>query len=367
MGKDGRDDEVRPGGVRLELDAYRDLADMLPDGIVVVGPQHTVALANGRADQLTGIPVSGHVGDDVRDVLALIDADGDNWWQRHDPWGGLRTVSGTPEARVGTSAGRTLLLTTRHVRRSDRSLRFLVMSMRDTRARDRIEAEMSALISTAAHELRSPLSSVRGFSRTLQRRWSALRDDQKQWMLGAIESDAERLSRLVAELLDISRLDTGRLVLAKQAVDVSVLVADRVDRMIRRGQAPQRFDIVRDSPDTEVWADGDRLAQVVDNLLENAVRHGEGRIVARLHDDTSSELLHLDISDEGPGIPPDARSLVFSRFWQGDVRRKTGTGLGLYVVRGLVEAHGGTVEVLDDGGGATLRVSLPSGLPEHLR
>ncbi len=351
--------------VSADPELYARLAGQLPDGIVVADADRQIVLASDRAVQLTGIPLTARVGDDIRVALPLFAAGGVNWWDANDPWQGLCTRSGTPESRVTTAAGHTVLLTTRHVRHRDHSLRLLVMSMRDTRARDRIESEMSALITTAAHELRSPLTSVRGFSRTLRSRWGQLTDDQKQWMLAAIESDSERLSRLVSELLDISRLDTGRLVLSRSAVDLAALVTERIDRLVRRGHPADRFGVVDECSDMTLWADGDRLAQVADNLLENALHHGAGRIRARLH--REGRWVHLDVSDEGPGIDKEARSLVFSRFWQGDRRRKTGTGLGLYVVRGLVEAHDGTVEVLDCERGATLRVSLPAGLPDHLR
>lgn len=358
-------DQFRPGGARLDLATYAALLEHLPEGIVVADDEGRLVLANHRAVHLTGSDLGEHTGQSITRALPLFHTDGSSWWQTNDPWGGLHTVSGTPESRVTTSTGHTVLLTTRHVRRADHSLQFLVMSMRDTRARDRIESEMSALIATAAHEIRSPLASVLGFSRTLRNRWSQLREDQKQWMLEAVETDADRLSRLVTELLDISRIDTGRLVLHKRPLDLRELVTERVDRLVRGGRPKDRFQVVNEARDLPLWGDSDRLAQVIDNLLDNAIRHGEGQVTARLHTDGTHT--HLDISDEGPGISPAAHTLVFTRFWQADSRRRNGTGLGLYVVRGLVEAHGGQVAVLGRDHGTTLRVSLPHGLPEHLR
>ncbi|TWP33349.1 sensor histidine kinase [Leekyejoonella antrihumi] len=354
-----------PGGERLSAGSYVDLMEQLPEGIVFADAQHRLMLANSRAERLTGLPLRTMVGQDVRTALPLFDAAGSSWWEGNDPWGGLRTRSGSPECRVAVSSGHTVLLATRHIRRSDRTLRFLIMSMRDTRARDRIEADMSALITTVAHELRSPLASVSGFSRTLAGRWSQLRDDQKRWMLDAIETDAQRLSRLVGELLDISRLDTGRLVLHRRPLDLTAAVSERVARIVSAGQDPTRFSVIDDSDGTDLWADPDRVAQIVDNLLQNAVRHGAGKVRAHVH--SGRDNIMLDVSDEGPGIPLDERTVVFSRFWQADARRKTGSGLGLYVVRGLVEAHGGHVTVLDEGPGATFRVTLPSDLPKSLR
>jgi len=111
-----------------------------------------------------------------------------------------------------------------------------------------------------------------------------------------------------------------------------------------------------------LWADPDRLEQVVANLVENAVRHGGGQVRlsarrASLGDQPAVDLL---VSDDGPGISPEHRELVFSRFWQGGA--KHGTGLGLYLVRGLVEAHGGVISAEEaPGGGALMRATFPDG------
>jgi signal transduction histidine kinase len=115
----------------------------------------------------------------------------------------------------------------------------------------------------------------------------------------------------------------------------------------------------------ETWADPDKLQQVVGNLLENAVRHGDGQVTVLLRPHGSGA--EISVADEGAGIPPEKAGRVFTRFWRGGDRRG-GTGLGLYIVKGLVEAHGGTVEVDDaPGGGALFRVLLPAGVAPYDR
>lgn len=350
---------LEPG---LSAAAYRTLLEHLPEGVVVADAQRTLVLANTRAGRLTGLPLAERIGSDIRTALPLKGADGRSYWLTDDPWGGLRTISGSPEQRLMLPGGRSVLAATRHVRGdSPRELQWLVMTMRSSTVRDRIESETSALVATVAHELRAPLGAVRGFSQTLRSRWGQLRDDQKLWMLGAIDADAARLQRQVGELLDISRIDAGRLQLRKGVVDLLPLVRSSVERMVSTGYDAARFTVTSDEAAMLVEADPDRLTQVVSNLLENAVRHGGGSVavtVRRVGDD-----LQLDVADDGPGIAWEHRSLVFSRYWQARGRTgagNAGNGLGLFIVQGLVHAHGGRIEVLRRTGGATFRVSLPA-------
>lgn len=354
--------EWQPVEPALAPAVYAALLEQLPEGVVVIDADRRLVLANQRAGRLTGIPLTEQIGADIRDVLPLLCTDGRSFWATDNPWGGLRTRSGSPEQRLMLADGRSVLAATRHLRAGpERTLQWLVMTMRSTTARDRIESETSALVTTVAHELRAPLGAVRGFSRTLRNRWDQLRDDQKLWMLDAIDTDAARLQRQVDELLDVSRLDAGRLVLRPREVDLLSLIRNGIARVVSTGVDAERFRVVSEFAEVEVSADPDRLTQVLSNLLENAVRHGRGTVTVTV--ELRRRELQLDVSDEGPGIPPEQRSLVFTRFWQASGRG--GNGLGLYVVHGLVAAHGGRIEVPDQPGGATFRLTLPRHTPEH--
>ncbi|AKU18914.1 hypothetical protein VV02_13680 [Luteipulveratus mongoliensis] len=337
--------------------------ERLPEGVVVIDDQRRLVSANRRAERLTGLPLRQLTGQSADVVLPLRDNQYRLWWDYQNPWTGLHIRSGAPEQDLRLPNGRSVLFAASYHRHPDRSLDYIVGTMRSTHVRERLEADSSALISTVAHELRSPLTSVRGFSRTLRQRWTQLADEQKQWMLQAIETDAQRLSRLVGELLDISRIDAGRLRLRQQPIDLGTLVTDQVERLVTAGHDPARFAIVQAPEPPELWGDEDRVVQVISNLLENALRHGAGTVTVSIGQD--AEHVILMVGDEGPGIPTESREAVFGRFWQGSTHG--GSGLGLYVVRGLVQAHGGRVEVLDVPGGATIRVLLPAGLPESLR
>lgn len=346
------------------------LSEMLPDGIVVIDRLGYIRYVNNMAARVLGMTIEDLIGHDVRVALPLRTSDGQSWWQLTNPWGGLNTRTGHRERLLSVDGTREVLATAKYVRSGKRQpVERIIMSLRDAQARQRAEADHAALISTVAHELRSPLTSVKGFSATLLRRWDRFTDEQKRLMLETIEADADRVTRLITELLDVSRIDAGKLTVRRAPLDVARTLAAHVSRFEHNGVPRERF--VIDVPDSlpEVWADPDRLDQILLNLIENALRHGEGTVTMTARpapaDAAADEWIEISVADEGAGIAESDYPLIFSRFWHGS--RKGSTGLGLYVVRGLVEAHGGQVSVgRGPGGGAEFRFTVPSGPPEHV-
>lgn len=339
--------------------------DDLPDGLVVAGADRRVTVFNTAAERITGLAAADVLGRDVREAIPLQDTSGRRWWACTDPWGGLTIRTGHRERLLVLPCGTEVLVTARYVRSTpDRALRSVVMQLRDTEARRRAEHDHAGLISTVAHELRSPLTSVKGFTSTLLRRWDRFTDEQKQLMLQTVEADADRVTRLITELLDISRIDAGRLQVRRQVVDVEKVLRGQVERMVTSGHDEDRFAVVVHEPLPEVWADPDRLEQIVSNLVGNAVRHGDGTVTLTLAPDPDGDGVVVTVDDEGEGIADEHLGLVFTKFWRG--ARRGGTGLGLYVVRGLVEAHDGRISVSRaPGGGARFRFTLPAAAPDE--
>ena len=348
---------------------YSDVCDLHPDGLLVADDQGFIVYANARASLIVGTPSEELLGQDIRKEIPLQDNDGRSWWDITDPWGGLAIRSGHREKLLIIPGGPEVLVTAKYLRPGrGMPVSQVVVALRDAEARRRAEANNSALISTVAHELRSPLTSVKGFSSTLLRRWDRFTDDQKRLMLQTIESDADRVTRLITELLDISRIDAGRLQVRKQPVDVRAVINRHIERFVASGYERERFALNGyEEALPEVWADPDRLDQILANLMENAVRHGGGTVSLTVFptEQADDEAVAVTVSDEGEGIAPENYPMIFTRFWHRS--RRGGTGLGLYVVRGLVEAHGGKVSVgRAESGGAEFRFTLPAGTPEHL-
>ncbi|WP_406417807.1 PAS domain-containing sensor histidine kinase [Streptomyces sp. NBC_00873] len=344
--------------------------DDLPDGLVIADRTGRVICFNAAAARITAVPGTAALGRPLEHVLPLEDLKGRRWWALTDPYGGLATRVGQPERNLLLPGGHEVLVAARYVREYPTGpVRRLVISLRGTEARRRTERSHAELIAIVAHELRSPLTSVKGFTATLLAKWERFTDDQKRLMLETVDADANRVTRLIAELLDISRIDSGRLELRRQPVDLSAAVERHIQALTANGQAPDRFLVRTRQPLPAVWADPDKVDQVLGNLLENAVRHGEGTVTIELAPapaKSDEKGTAVTVSDEGPGIPEESMGRVFTRFWRGS--KRGGTGLGLYIVKGIVEAHGGTITVgRGPGGGAEFRFILPVAAPAFLK
>ncbi|MFC7883997.1 ATP-binding protein [Streptomyces sp. NPDC057376] len=345
--------------------------DQLPDGLVVADEHGRVVCFNSAAARITATPADQALGQRLETALPLEDLEGGRWWQLTDPYGGLAIRVRQPERNLLLPGGREVLVSARYVRAQRLGpVHRVVVTLRDTEARRRTERSHAELIATVAHELRSPLTSVKGFTATLLAKWERFTDDQKRLMLETVDADADRVTRLIAELLDISRIDSGRLEVRRQPVDIGAAVGRHIQAYVAAGQEADRFLLRLAQPLPDLWADPDKIDQVLSNLLENAVRHGEGTVTIdvtptespREGEDTGTS---VTVSDEGAGIPEESMNRVFTRFWRGS--KRGGTGLGLYIVKGIVEAHGGTITVgRAAGGGAEFRFTLPVAAPAYL-
>ncbi|MEU0964460.1 ATP-binding protein [Streptomyces sp. NPDC005917] len=348
--------------------------DELPDGLVIADEHGIVVCFNAAAARITATAPADALGQRLEKALPLEDLEGRRWWQLTDPYGGLAIRVGQPERNLLLPGGREVLVSATYVRAEPTGpVRRVVVSLRDTEARRRTERSHAELIATVAHELRSPLTSVKGFTATLLAKWERFTDDQKRLMLETVDADADRVTRLIAELLDISRIDSGRLELRRQPVDMGAAVGRHIQAYVAAGQPADRFLLRIEQPLPALWADPDKVDQVLSNLIENAVRHGEGTVTIditpsaslREGEDLENTATSVTVSDEGSGIPEESMNRVFTRFWRGS--KRGGTGLGLYIVKGIVEAHGGTITVgRATSGGAEFRFTLPVGAPAYL-
>ena len=227
---------------------------------------------------------------------------------------------------------------------------------------DAREVDGIAIVSAVGHELRSPLTSIRGYTSLLLNRWDRIGDDDKKLMLGQISHDAERVTRLINELLDISRIETGRLHLSLRPFDVAQ-AAKSVLTSAGVAHPELEATVAFDAALPEVPADGDKIEQVLTNLVENAIKYGnpvglsvEGHLV-------DGGAVAVTVRDRGPGIPSDDLPHVFDRWFQRENGRPTGTGLGLWISKGIVEAHGGELTVVSaEGAGAAFTFTLPAQL-----
>jgi len=333
-----------------------DLAD-LPTAAIVIDAGRRIVAANGDACALAGRDLVGLALDDV-----LSAADEDPAWDGWHASARLRSVRGIPEraVRLRLADGHRVpvLAAGRYRRDESGQLESVLVELRPARPRGRHVPSGIEIVSTVSHELRSPLTSVKGYTSLLLNRWDRLADDQKKMMLGQVHHDADRVTRLVTELLDISRLETGRLVLRRQLVDVVALATTVVEKLgVEYEGLACELDFEPDFP--RLYADPDKVEQVLTNLVENAAKYGSAddvRVVGRVEDGHAS----VSVSDRGEGIPAADLPRVFTKFFRRDHGKPTGSGLGLWISRGLVEAHGGTLTAASrEGEGSTFTFTLP--------
>ena len=222
-------------------------------------------------------------------------------------------------------------------------------------------------IAMVTHDLRIPLTSIRGFSEAMGDFWSEMPDAEKKKYVAVILRESKRMSRLVDDFLDLSRFEGDSVELDKSPVDLPALM-DRVVETLK-GYGPGIAFEIRGAADAPLFlAETHQLERVLINLGGNAVKYSPegGTVLFSIEPDGAQGLL-FTVRDEGPGIPKEAQTRLFEKFYRVSdeiSKRKKGSGLGLTVCKLIVEAHGGTIWVdSEPGKGTAFRFRLPAGIP----
>lgn len=216
------------------------------------------------------------------------------------------------------------------------------------------------LIATVSHEIRSPLTTIKGFTKTLLDRWERLADETKLDMLRAIDADADRVTRILTELLDVSRIEAGTLTLHRRTVDVCALAGEVVNELEDRSESHRVGLSAMGS--VEVFGDPDKLRQVLTNFIENAQKYTDGGTIT-VGCRTEDGWGEVRVSDEGEGVAGGLAADIFEKFSRREIPGSpSGTGLGLYICKGLVEAHGGEIGAEENaqGHGSTFWFRIPT-------
>lgn len=343
-----------------EKEELQDAFESIHVGVIVVNRHGVVRLLNPAAAEMLEIPPSDYAGKQMVEIVPPGEV--------HDL---LRTTlesaeERTVEIQMGEEDGRVYQAqTTLMSREDDSGIESVVAIFNDITEIRRVERMKTAFVSTVSHELRTPLTSIKGFISTLLEDDEGMYDEEtRREFLIIINEECDRLTRLISDLLNVSKIESGRgLDLQLSDVDLGQLL-----RRVAANHQPytKKHEIAARAPDSLIIrADADKLTQVLDNLVGNAVKYspngGRVEIIATEEDDA----IRIDVTDEGLGIPERHRDHIFQRFHQvdDDVDHKSigGTGIGLYLVQHLAQAHGGRVWLESSvvGEGSTFSLRLP--------
>ena len=341
---------------RIALERHARVLEHVDNGVFLVDRKGQIQHWNPAAQAITGLAPDEMLGRTASEALP--------GWGTFEAGVPVASVPG-PSSRDTTIAleldGRELWLSISGVE-FDEGIVYAFRNLTQERALDELKSDF---VATASHELRTPLAAIYGCAKTLQRPGLDLAREDQQRLLAVIAEESERLTRIVGDILLASQIDSGRLRLRNQEMDVAAVVHDVVDEVRTALNGNEGITLALAAPDRvlSLSGDEDKLRQVLLNLIDNAVKYSpDGGAVQVLVEERENGL-RIAVRDEGLGIPHGEQRLIFGKFYRVDpqlTRGVGGTGLGLYICRELVRRMEGRLSVTSrEGEGSTFVVDLP--------
>ncbi len=371
-----RDQAERLGSMlrREQEDASRSQAilEAVADGVLVTDPNNRISFLNKSAEDILSLE-SGKVIGQTLDVFGgLFGKSAASWMQTINTWSESPSSYRAGETFAEQLALENGLIVLVHLAPVILQNDFLgtVSIFRDITHEVEVDRLKSEFVATVSHELRTPMTSIRGYVDVLLMGAAGALNENQTHFLKIVKGNTERLNILVNDLLDISRLESGRVTLSPQALDLREVAEDVIGDVLRRSQEENKpIALSLDAPKKlpYVYGDAERVRQIVANLVDNAYHYTpeNGTILVQLHPSDGGSEVQVDIKDNGVGIALGDQARVFERFYRGEhplVLATPGTGLGLSIVKELVEMHKGRIWVQSaglDGEGSTFSFTLP--------
>jgi PAS domain S-box-containing protein len=366
---------VEQEALRRSEELYRSVIESMTEGVYIQDATGHLIGSNSAARRLLGVR-SG----DLRDVT-VVQEDGTAFPPSELPAAvALRTGSASSEMILGVHDPvrglRWITSSAQPLRRDDDDLPWAavctLIDVTDRREVDRMKSEFIAVVS---HEMRTPLTSVKGALGLVGGGAAGPISETAQRVIDIAESNTDRMIRLVNDMLDLERIESGRIALVRAEVDLSDILRDAVAimRPVAEREGVQIAANDGEVAGPRVLVDSDRIVQTVTNLLSNAVKFSPSGSCVTLSIDSDwaregNDVVSIRVIDHGRGVPPERANDVFQRFHQvdaSDSRDKGGTGLGLAICKSIIDEHGGHIWIEPTpGGGATCTFTLP--LPDRL-
>lgn len=340
------------------------------DGVMILDARCQILVINRALERMTGWRSADAVGRHCAEVLTVVNAQGQRLCDKvcaalekaGEPAGGEETLY--LEGDIIRPDGSKVSAGINHSLLWDEEGRLLniILDVHDITRFRQAEELQSTFISVISHELKTPVALIKGYASTLGREDAHWDEETVREGLRIIEEESDRLNQLISNLLDASRIQAGGLKL--ELADVSLpRLAEKIVNRVRTQTTIHHLEISFPPDFPPIFADEERISQVLYNLLTNAVKYSPRGGTIRVGGEVQDKEVVVYVSDEGIGIPKEEQANLFQRFYRVDsgLRRQTpGVGLGLYLSRAIIEAHGGRIWVESEAGkGATFYFTLP--------
>ncbi|MFZ5820255.1 MAG: GAF domain-containing protein [Chloroflexota bacterium] len=347
------------------------ILEAVADGVVVTSPENKITFLNNSAVDILGLNAEKMVGQSLDAFGGIFGKAASAWMQTINDWSNdpVSHQAGDSYAeQLELEDGRITLV---HLAPVILQNDFLgtVSIFRDVTHEVEVDRLKSEFVATVSHELRTPMTSIRGYVDILLMGAAGALNENQTHFLQIVKNNTERLNILVNDLLDISRIESGRVTLSPQPVNLRDVAEDVLADALRRSQEEKKpiafaLDAARDLP--RIYGDAERIRQVIGNLVDNAYRYTprNGQVTVRVQASNGNHV-QVDVQDTGVGIPLEDQDRIFDRFFRGEdplVLATPGTGLGLAIVKQLVEMHNGRIWIQSEGSGkgSTFSFTLPT-------
>jgi PAS domain S-box-containing protein len=336
---------------QVETSRSTAMLEGVADGVLVTDANNVITLFNDAAVKTLELPRNQVVGRTLDHFMGLFGREGESWiatirrWAEHKV---TREVSEVYSEQIVLEDGRVVSV---HLAPVSDQQEFLgtVSIFRDITHQVEVDRLKSEFVATVSHELRTPMTPIKGYVEFLMMGGAGDLTDQQTEFMSIIKSNIDRLSVLVNDLLDVSRIEAGKVGLNLQPVDIreateEILLVFR--QKAEEEERPMAFELDAGQGISNVYGDPERVRQIIANLVDNAYRYSEpgGRVDVRVRE--VDDHIQVDVKDYGIGIYPDEHERIFERFYRGEnplVFASAGTGLGLAIVRELIEMHTGRI------------------------
>ena len=355
---------------QMEASRQTAILEAVADGVLVTNSSNTISFVNPSAEKILSLKSVQIEGRSLENFAGLFGKSSQTWMQTVREWSENSTSNSgeTYAEQISLDNGRVALV---HLAPVVWQNEFLgtVSIFRDITHEVEVDRLKSEFVATVSHELRTPMTSIRGYVDILLMGAAGTLTEGQLHFLEIVKNNTERLNILVNDLLDISRIETGRVTLSPQPLDLREIAEEVVAEVLRRSQEENKAMAIVVDADLNLpmaLVDPDRIHQIIGNLVDNAYNYTpkDGHITISIHSRNGD--VQVDVQDSGVGVPLEDQDRVFERFFRGEdplVLATPGTGLGLSIVAQLIEMHHGKIWMTSSGipgGGSTFSFTVPA-------